>query len=367
MAKPTMSEPLAARVRGTAMQRRALPVVVWAAVGAVFVIFQTYVYVSWILSDRFAPTSTGPTPVPAWMKILIRLFELVSFSAFIVVIVLVVIRPMWRDRRLSPDGLFVLALLATYWQNDCLNFSQVQYTYNSYFVNMGAWYADIPAWVSPNANKLAEPLLAILPMYGGVIILGCVLASKVISRAKARWPRLSNVELFGICVVFMFAFDFVCEIVWLRLGFYTYAGTGGPVLFGDHYYRVPVIPLACTAFWYSGFAFVRHFRNDRGETVVERGIAGLRLTSRRESFVRFLALAGALNMVWLVTNVVLQIPALHSSTWPKDVQERSYFTDGICGPGTDYACPGPDIPIPTHGSGHVRPDGSFAPVSSLPG
>ncbi len=367
MTNPATSEPLAVGASGTAAQRRTLPIVIWAAVGAFFVAFQTYVYVSWILSDRFAPTSTGPTPVPTWMKVLIRSFEVVSFSAFIVVIVLVVIRPMRRDGRPSPDGLFVLALLATYWQTDGLNFSQIQYTYNSYFVNMGSWYSDIPTWVSPNANKLAQPLLAVLPMYGGVIILGCVLASKVLSRAKARWPRLSNVELFGICVAFMFTFDFVCEIAWLRLGFYTYAGTGGLALFGEHYYRVPIIPITCTAFWYSGFAFVRHFRNDRGETIVERGITDMRATPRRQSFIRFLALAGALNMIWLATNVALQLPTLHSSTWPKDVQQRSYFTDGICGPGTDYACPGPDVPIPTGGSGHLRPDGSFATASSLPG
>ncbi len=367
MRQHTPSEAQAGGANTAAAQRRTLPVVVWAVVGAVFVAFQSYVYISWILSDRFAPTGTGPTPVPMWMKVLIRSFEVVSFGAFILVIVLVVIRPMRRDRRLSPDGLFILALLATYWQTDCLNFTQVQYTYNSYFVNMGAWYADIPGWVSPHGNKLAQPLLAILPMYGGVIILGCVTASKVLSRAKARWPRLSNIELFGICVVFMFAFDFVCEIVWLRTGFYTYAGTGGLALFGDHYYRVPLVPITITAFWYSAFAFVRHYRNDRGETVVERGITNLHLTARRQTFVRFLALAGALNMIWLVANVALQLPALHSSTWPQDVVERSYFTEGICGPGTDYACPGSDIPIPTEGSGHVRPDGSFAPASRPPG
>jgi hypothetical protein len=35
---------------------------------------------------------------------------------------------------------------------------------------------------------------------------------------------------------------------------------------------------------------------------------------------------------------------LHTQEWPADVQSRSYFTDYLCGQGTDRACPGPAVP-----------------------
>jgi hypothetical protein len=34
----------------------------------------------------------------------------------------------------------------------------------------------------------------------------------------------------------------------------------------------------------------------------------------------------------------------------------SYLREGICGNGTDYACPGADVPIPSRTSYHLRPD-----------
>lgn len=39
-----------------------------------------------------------------------------------------------------------------------------------------------------------------------------------------------------------------------------------------------------------------------------------------------------------------------------DVQQRSYFTQRVAGPGTDYAPPGPDVPTPRRNSPHVDPD-----------
>ena len=52
--------------------------------------------------------------------------------------------------------------------------------------------------------------------------------------------------------------------------------------------------------------------------------------------------------------------ALHQSEWPEDIQKRTYFTQGLCGEDTSYACAGPDKPIPTgNDSIHLGPDGSL--------
>ena len=53
--------------------------------------------------------------------------------------------------------------------------------------------------------------------------------------------------------------------------------------------------------------------------------------------------------------------ALHGDTWPKDTLKRSYFTNGLCGDGTDYACPSQGAPIPRPKSAHLDPAGHLVP------
>ena len=48
--------------------------------------------------------------------------------------------------------------------------------------------------------------------------------------------------------------------------------------------------------------------------------------------------------VFLSYNVAWSWFALPNDPWPADVQQRSYFTQRVAGPGTDYAPPGPDVP-----------------------
>jgi hypothetical protein len=66
---------------------------------------------------------------------------------------------------------------------------------------------------------------------------------------------------------------------------------------------------------------------------------------------------------------------LHPAAWPRDVQSRSYFTDYICGAGTDRACPGPAVPLvrndngnPRAGSAYLDPTGKLVvpPATKLP-
>jgi hypothetical protein len=70
--------------------------------------------------------------------------------------------------------------------------------------------------------------------------------------------------------------------------------------------------------------------------------------------VRVLAMTAVVQGAMFFTyNVPNMWVSLHSTTWPDDIQKRSYFTDYICGDGTDRACPGPAVP-------HVRNDSEDA-------
>jgi hypothetical protein len=115
-------------------------------------------------------------------------------------------------------------------------------------------------------------------------------------------------------------------------------------------------------------ACLRYFRNDKGESLAERGLAKLNLSSKRKQAVRFLALVGIMNTTMFVFfNLPHQWFSTHADFFPAEIQERSYFTNGMCGLGTNYACPGPSVPMSSGpDSGHATPWGTFEAPVGLP-
>ena len=77
---------------------------------------------------------------------------------------------------------------------------------------------------------------------------------------------------------------------------------------------------------------------------------------------RFFAMFGAANAIML--GYVLPATILigsHASRWPTDLQQRSYFLDGVCGDGTDRLCPQAGLPNPRGNDSIPRtgPDGTL--------
>jgi hypothetical protein len=281
-----------------------------------------------------------------------------------------VIRPWRRDHRLTPDGLLLFGFLALIWQDPIINYTQTWLSYSSVLPNHGSWGPHIPGWLSPEANLMPEPLVFLFPAYGYSILGIAVVGSGVMRRAKAKYPQLGILGLVAICYGFIVVAFAILEIFWMRLGIYSYPGAIKRLtLFHGHYYQFPIYEAFGAALVFTVFSCVRYFRNDQGHTWAERGIERVRATSRQKTVLRFLALTGMLNVLFLVSYFVpMQFFALHADRFPKDILNRSYLTNGMCGPGTSYACAGPGIPIPRVNSAHVGPDGRLVapPERQLP-
>ena len=100
----------------------------------------------------------------------------------------------------------------------------------------------------------------------------------------------------------------------------------------------------------TGLASIKFFTDDRERTFVERGLENVRGGFAKQQFVRFLAIFAAVSACFFVFyNIPAQWIGMHADPWPKDVLERSYFTQSVCGEGSgsDRACPDPSVPIPT--------------------
>ncbi|HMC04238.1 MAG TPA: spirocyclase AveC family protein, partial [Actinomycetota bacterium] len=131
---------------------------VWAAAGAIFLMFEIYLAVRWFVSGNFKPTSPGPTPVPSFMKVTLVTIMVVGALATLAICWFMVVKPRRREGRLTTDGLFVIAFALLLWQDPLSNWLGPGFIYNAWMPNRGSWLGGVPGVVMPNAHRLAEPL-----------------------------------------------------------------------------------------------------------------------------------------------------------------------------------------------------------------
>jgi hypothetical protein len=352
------SRVLVGPAESTAEEKKIRPVLVWAVIGALFLAFIAWVMVRWIASGPTA-THTGVTPVPTRMVVLARVFEVVAVLSVAFMGYRLIYRPWRRDGQLSPDGLMCLAALTLFWQDPMYNYGKLTFSYNSVYVNLGSWAGSVPGSLTPNVNLQPEPLIALIAAYYVWLIAPVILFCWVMRKAKARWPGMSNFHLVLLCFGMGMLADFTLEVIPILLGLYSFGGVPGPKLFAGKWYQFPLHEAFIFGAVYGSYGVLRYFKNDRGETIAERGAHDLKVSTGRRTFVRFLALTGVMQAIFtFVFTVPVILINFHSPEWTADTQHRSYFTNGLCGYGTDYACNGAVVPVPKHGSAHMGPDGT---------
>jgi hypothetical protein len=326
--------------------RRAIPVKWWAAVGVACIALQLWIYGAWLLSG---PTSTAPGPdhLPWYMTIGVLAFNVGMPLGALSILIGKILLPWRRERRLGVEGIFAFALVAVAWQDPIANYTQVTSTYNAHVWNLGSWGAHIPGWMSPNGDRVAEPLGAWVGSYLVAALMLVLLTDRIMKWARRRWPAIGTFGLLSVSFAFNWVVGLFAELFALRLGMYSYGGAiRSLTLFHGHHYQLPLYETTFNAFLIGGFACLFHFRNAAGETVVERGIERVETTPRRRTALRWLALVGAINAIFLVYNVFWIWFSLNQDPWVKDVTDRSYFVHEVCGADADLPCPGPDVPIP---------------------
>lgn len=336
------------------------PVVGWATLGAGFVLLFAYLVVMWFASGDAKPTPAGD--VPTYTHIAARTWEALQVVLVPLFIYRVVVRPWRRDRNLTTDGVMCLAFFTLWWQDTVCN-SLAPFTHNSAaFLNLGSWDRHIPFWVAPNGNRTVEPPLGSSGiMYFWAPLVLAMLGSSAMRWAKRRWPQLGVPGQLAASLAAIGVVTMAGELIALRLGLWAYQGAQASVsLFAGTYYQFPIYEAFLFGLVGSAWAAIRHFRNDKGQTFAERGLDQITATSRKKNLIRVLAMGGLLNVSFLA---LWQLPMAHIATlqdpWPQDIVKRRYLTNDVCGPGTGYACPGPEIPLHRRDSIHVGPDGEF--------
>jgi hypothetical protein len=324
------------------------PVTWWAALGAAVLLFQLYVYTAWIASGDTARVPNGPTPVPGWHKIFAYTFWPVSVTLMAGAIYWFVVRPWRRDHRLNGDSLMALALLTLWFNDPWSNYRGSWVTFTTVIPNFGSWGNHIPGW---SAERFALPMVVTATVYIYWALPVMCVSCWVMRRAKTRWTGLGTVRLLLICLAVNFTFDLATELVWLRLGYWTYAGaTRFGTIFYGHYYQLPFyFPLSAAAIL-TAWTWLRYSRDDRGLTFAERGIDRIGVQSQRtRTFLRFLAIAGCMNLLQFATyGAPMGFLSRFAQPWPDDIRSRSYLTQDLCRP-TFHLCPSLLPPKATRG------------------
>ena len=360
---PTVTEPLGG-VAGAEVQPKVKPVQIWACVGGAILALQLYVWIRWITGPYFERVPAGPSDPPMFMKVPLMANAIVLWVGLPFALWWFIVRPWVRERRITLDGMLLVAMGLMFFQDPLLNYFNTWCTYNTWLFNRGSWSSHIPGWVSPEepGRQVAEPLLTNVPGYAYGVLLITIVGCWVMRKVKARWPNISNLRLIGVTYAFTFALDFVMEgCLLLPTGLFTYPGAIQSVSFNaGHYYQWPVYEGLMWGGVQASLCCLRYFTDDRGRTVVERGLDRVRGGFVKQQFTRFLAIFAAVSgCFFFFYNVPAQWFGMHADPWPEDVQKRSYFNGGICGDGTDVPCPDPALPMPTKRSGFINTDGEL--------
>jgi hypothetical protein len=357
-----------------AVPRTTAPVKFFALIGCLLWTFEIYVLIRWLTGPFFTPVESGPDSPPTLMKAAIIAVIVVQAAAFAGLAYLWIIRPLRRDRRIGFDGMMFISFLGFFWFWDPVgNYFALTSSYNAWIPNMGSWVNEIPGWQSPGSpgHQIPEPWLIVGSGYAVFGTAMVVLSCWLMRRIRARWPRSGTWSLLGAVFVVMFVLETAMELLGTRVGVWAYGGTNGlPTLFPSHYYRYPLTE----SLWGAAITAVAYMRwsiDDRGESIAERGLSGVRAPAAGKQAMRLMAITGcAYSLIFLVYWLpVFGLWRTRPEGWPLDLQKRSYLgSNHRCGPGTRIACPNPNVPFTRPGSISITPDGKpyLPPGTKLP-
>lgn len=372
------SAPGSARVMEPRRVAAPAPVVWWAGAGAAMLAFMLFVGIRWVTGPFFKVIPAGQSDPPTWMKISMITFAVAGCVLTAGVVYRLIIRRWRLEHRVTSDGLLVIAFFTMWFQDPMSNYGGYWFLYNSWQPNIGSWANDIPGWMAPGTpgHNFSEPLVNGFD-YVYFMIFGMFIGLWIMRKARARFPRYGLPMAILLTYVGMSLFDFAVEVgFWQDLGIYSYTSSPGPMVFHGNYRQFPISESIMVGVMVLAMVLLRYFTDDRGYTIVERGVDRVNTTPGKKVALRLLAMIAGVQILYFFSFTLwTSYWGFQSKDWPKQVVTLSYFNNGICGSGTTRLCPDGRTPISNGpasgwiglGGRIVYPGEKNAPVIPFPG
>jgi hypothetical protein len=235
-----------------------------------------------------------------------------------------------RERRFTIDAMFAVAGLTSFWLDPFYNFFRPNLLYSSQWVNVGSWCGHTPFVANKACGEVPEPIIFVGLWYVVGVPAAALLGCFIMTWVQRKFPRVAwtPAKLIGVALLFGVALDVVWEVplvmgdVWKYVSYPSWSSLPGlPV--DDRY---PIAPALAGAILFGGMAVVRYFRNDRGQTFVEQGVAHIQSGPRRTA-VALLASIGIVQVFALACIAPIMALWPYNEQWP---DYPAHILNGMC-------------------------------------
>jgi hypothetical protein len=323
-----------------------------ALIGVPIAAAEAYTLSSWLAAGPHQITRYRNTHATAWYAA--HTLEALTAVAAIAVLAIVVRDARRRRRVFTFDVMFCLAGATMFWADSACNFFQPTFLVSSDFVNLNNPCGHMPLVVNPDCGGAPDPTLWLWMVETFGILGAAMVVTGLLRRHAARRGGLSTARTVFYALGAGIVLDLLLEPVMVALGLWTYPAPTFMSLPLGRDLRYPLIETFCGGLWFGLLIAVRAVRDDRGRTLVERGVD--HLSARRRRAVSMLALYAYFQLaIWLVASMPLWFIGPYEPQWkpniPPDIVNGICNVPGSTTPGTSGSryglCPGsPGYRIP---------------------
>ena len=283
-----------------------------------------------------------------------------GFEAGVVVISLIVAARVVRDCRaqrrvVTFDVMFLVCAMSMAWGTDLTNYFMPMFTFSSYWVNLNDPCGDIPILVNEDCGRVPLPIIGMPLMLSFGLLAAAMAIGAATERLQRRRPGLSKARQLAFIVAVACLIVLVVEPLCVRLHLWNYPGLPLAIPVDGPAWQYPIFPEVFVFGSFIGLpAALRIFRDDRGRTLLERGLDGYGARSR--TAITFLAMYAFFQfMIWGPGTAPLWPMSWYQHAWPSLPASQ---LNGMCDPPggsaapTRYGpCPGsPGFRMPVPGS-----------------
>jgi hypothetical protein len=311
----------------------------YLAVAAVPVLLlQTWTLAAWLADGPHQITEFRDTSAISWKAA--RVYEGIGIIVSIVVI-FVVGRECRRKRQLTFDAKFLICGVTLFWDDAGTNFFQPIIMYSSNWVNVNSPLGHMPFVSNPDIGRLPDPILFTIPLESTIWLAITWGVCRYVRFISVRWPGLSTAQIIALVMGTALVAEVLVEPLIVGVGLWTYASPAWMSIPFGQSLRLPFPELLVGMFYFGCPALMRYFKNDRGETIIDRGLD--RMSSWKRTVVSLLAMYMAFQFIaWGPATVPDILIGPYQEPWP---ELPAHLVNDLCDApghgGTRYGpCPG---------------------------